>query len=85
MSVGAADELRCRELVELITDYLEGALPTEDARRFEAHLADCDGCSTYLEQMRQTIDAIGHIPPESLSAEASEHLLRAFRGWRGSR
>ncbi|MEO8091231.1 MAG: zf-HC2 domain-containing protein [bacterium] len=85
MSVGVADELRCRGLVELITDYLEGVLPTPDARRFEAHLADCDDCSTYVEQMRQTIEAIGQIPPESLSAEASEHLLWTFRDWRGSR
>lgn len=85
MSVGAVDELRCRELIELITDYLEGVLPTEDARRFDAHLVECDGCSTYVEQMRQTIHAIGQIPPESLSAEASEHLLRAFRDWRSSR
>ncbi len=77
--------LRCQELVELITDYLEGALPSEDARRFDAHLAECDGCSAYVEQMRQTIEAIGQIPPESLSAEASAELLRTFRDWRGSR
>ena len=85
MSVAAADELRCQELVELITDYLEGTLAANDARRFEAHLAGCDACSIYVEQMRLTIAAVGRVPAEALSAEASERLLRAFRDWRALR
>ena len=72
-------------MVELINDYLEGALPAADARRFDAHLTECDACTTYLEQMRETVDALGHIPAGSLSPEACETLLRAFRDWHGSR
>jgi anti-sigma factor RsiW len=83
--MSAVVELRCQELVELITDYLEGALPAADVRRFDVHLAECDGCTSYLEQMRETIDALGHIPAESLSPEASEQLLWAFRDWHDSR
>jgi anti-sigma factor RsiW len=75
-------EMSCRELVEVITEYLEGTLPAEDRARFDAHIADCDGCTNYLDQMRQTIRALGHLPPESLSPEAERALLDAFRDWR---
>jgi anti-sigma factor RsiW len=74
--------LSCREMVELITDYLEGTLPAADAARFDRHLGECDGCRAYLDQMRLTIEALGHLPPESLSPAAEEKLLRAFRDWR---
>jgi anti-sigma factor RsiW len=74
--------LSCQELVELITDYLEGALAPADAQRFERHLAGCDGCTAYVEQMRATIAALGHLPPESLSPQAERELLAAFRDWR---
>ena len=77
--------MRCRELVELITDYLEGALPDSERARFERHLAGCDGCQAYLDQMRETIGALGRLPPESLSPEAERKLLDAFRGWREGR
>jgi anti-sigma factor RsiW len=77
------DEMACRELVEVITDYLEGTLPEPDRARFEAHLAECPYCATYLEQMRQTIATLGELREESLSPEVRERLLRAFRGWRG--
>ena len=50
-------EMPCRELVELVTEYLEDALPAQDRARFEAHLADCEDCNTYLDQMRQTISS----------------------------
>ena len=82
MSEVEIHEMRCRELVEVITEYLEGTLPAEDRGRFERHLAACDGCQAYLDQMRQTIRAIGHLPPESISPEAERALLEAFRGWR---
>jgi RNA polymerase sigma factor (sigma-70 family) len=79
----AADrDLTCKELVELVTDYLEGALPAETERRFEEHLARCPFCQIYLDQMRQTIRAVGHLPDESISREALDTLLAHFRRWR---
>jgi anti-sigma factor RsiW len=71
----------CRELVELITDYLEDRLPPRDRARFDAHLAECEPCRTYLEQFRQTIRTLGRLPEESLSSEARGALLTAFRDW----
>lgn len=76
------DALSCRELVELVTDYLEGALPPAQRRRFDAHLAECTGCVAYLRQMTDTLRAAGRIPEESLSEGAREELLRAFRAWK---
>jgi anti-sigma factor RsiW len=78
------EQLSCRELVELVTDYLEGALPEGGRARFEDHISRCDGCEVYLSQMRQTIELVGHLPAEALSQEAERELLEAFRGWRGS-
>ena len=75
-------EMPCRELVELVTDYLEGGLSVADRARFEAHLTDCDYCATYLEQMRQTVRLLGRLPEESLSDDALQALRAAFRGWR---
>ena len=72
-------EMACRELVELVTDYLEDRLSPVDRARFEAHLAECEACRTYLEQFRQTIRALGRLPEESLSPEARDTLLAAFR------
>jgi predicted anti-sigma-YlaC factor YlaD len=77
--------MTCKELVEVITDYLEGAMPSEDVARFEGHLGECPGCQIYLDQMRGTIKALGHVPPESLSDEAERTLLMAFRDWRYGR
>jgi anti-sigma factor RsiW len=74
-------EMPCRELVELVTDYLENRLSPQDRARFEAHIAECEYCDAYLEQMRQTIRALGRLPEESLSAEAGDALLAAFRDW----
>jgi hypothetical protein len=76
------EELSCQELVELVTDYLERALPSELHDRFERHIAHCSGCQTYLEQMHATIRATGTLTTESLSPEAERALLDAFRGWR---
>ena len=78
------EQLSCQELVELVTDYLEGALSEEERLRFEEHIGPCDGCRIYLEQMRQTITALGHLPEEALSPDAERELLDAFRGWRSS-
>jgi anti-sigma factor RsiW len=74
-------EMPCRELVEVITDYLEDRLSPGDRARFEAHLAECEACRTYLEQFRQTIRVLGRLPEDSLSSEARNALLDAFRGW----
>ncbi len=74
-------EMPCRELVEVVTDYLEDRLSPLDRARFEAHLAACDACRTYLEQFRQTVRTLGRLPEESLSPEARNALLAAFRGW----
>ena len=76
------DDLPCQELVELVTDYLENYLPVRARLRFEAHLAQCSGCRTYLEQMRQTIRAMGRLPTESIESEARHRLLEVFRDWK---
>ena len=81
MSRFAAKELACREMVELVTDYLEGRLSDVDRERFEAHLAKCDACTTYVEQMRQTLAALGRIPEETISAQARTELLVAFENF----
>ena len=77
-------ELTCRELVELVTDYLEGALTSAEATSFEAHLDHCDGCRAYLDQLRHTIALTGQITEASISEPAREALLEVFRSWRGS-
>jgi anti-sigma factor RsiW len=74
--------LTCREMVELVTDYLEGRLDEAERERFEAHVAECDACTLYIEQMRMTVAALGRIPPETVSPEAERELLDAFRDWR---
>ncbi len=77
-----APALTCREFVELVTDYLEGALPPGERQRFEAHLALCPGCETYLSQMRQTVALLGQVTEDSLPPEAQDALLAAFRRWK---
>jgi hypothetical protein len=76
-----ADDLTCQELVELVTDYFEGALPPVERARFEAHRGGCRGCNTYLEQMRQTIRLTGTLTEETLAPETKEALLGIFRNW----
>jgi anti-sigma factor RsiW len=78
----STDDLPCQELVELVTDYLEDRLPATERARFEAHLAICSGCRTYLEQMRQTIRSLGRLPAESIDADTKSRLLAVFRDWR---
>jgi anti-sigma factor RsiW len=71
----------CRQAVELVTDYLEGALPEADRKRFEAHLKGCPHCTAYLEQMRLTIVAAGQVEPEQLAPRARNDLIRLYRQW----
>ena len=76
------NELSCQELVELVTDYLEGALPPTTRTRFEAHLSVCDGCARYLEQMRLTIAAVGRLTEETIEPAARDDLMQLFRNWK---
>jgi anti-sigma factor RsiW len=76
------DPLVCREVVELVTDYLEGALSRAERRRFEAHLAGCPHCTEYLAQMGTTIRLTGRLEPDDLTAEMREDLGELFRRWR---
>lgn len=76
--------MKCAQFVELVTAYLDGALDPATAQRFEAHLAACDGCDRYLDQIRATIRTLGHLPAQSLAPEARDRLLAAFRDWPAS-
>jgi anti-sigma factor RsiW len=85
VSAPPPEEMACRQIVEVITDYLEGTLPRDARDRFEAHLAECPYCESYLEQMRATIEALGELQEESLDDETRNGLVEAFRGWREAR
>ena len=78
----AQAELTCKELVEIVTDYLEGTLPPAERARFDAHLSDCHGCTRYVEQMQQTVRALGKLTEETLPPESKEPLLTLFRNWK---
>jgi anti-sigma factor RsiW len=71
--------ITCQQVVAVITDYLEDDISPEARTEFEAHLALCPGCDEYLAQMRLTIDALGHVPVETLSPDAQSDLLSTFR------
>ena len=75
-------ELACKELVEVVTDYLEGAMPAWDRMRFEEHLAECEGCAAYLDQMRRTIELTGRLTERDVPQPAAETLMRVFRDWK---
>ena len=72
----------CQQVVELVTDYLEQALPPDETSLFEQHVNFCDGCDWYLEQMRATIGTVGRITEEDVPEDTREKLLAAFRGWK---
>jgi anti-sigma factor RsiW len=74
--------MNCRQIVELMTDYLEGALSESDRKRFEAHLSGCDGCTEYLEQLRITMRLAARIADQPVPAELEAELLQAFREWK---
>jgi anti-sigma factor RsiW len=75
----------CNELVELVTDYLEGKLPPSNVERFEAHLEECEACATYLEQIRQSLAVVGALSEETLPQGAADALLAEFRDWKRAR
>lgn len=76
------DELACNELVELVTDYLEDALPQSERSRIDHHIATCDGCTRYIEQIRETITAAGRLTPDDVPAPVVDRLLAVFRASR---
>jgi len=84
MAGGDREEMTCRELVELVTEYLEGALLGDDRMRLEAHLAECPYCEEYIAQMQRTVAALGQLPPEPIDPAREQVLLEAFRGWRSA-
>ena len=77
--------MNCRQVVELMTDYLEGALSAVDRARFEEHLVGCDGCTAYLAQLRMARTIVGRLADEPVPAAVEKELLEAFRSWRSAR
>ena len=73
--------IACQEVVELLSDYLEGALSGRDRRRFERHLDGCPHCTEYLAQMRRTIELTGSITPEDLSPQVQDEFMVLYRQW----
>ena len=78
-------QMTCQQMVELVTEYLEGRLPAAERERFEAHLALCDGCQAYVDQMRALVAELGDTPDIDLSPALEDDLLAAFRDWRAGR
>ena len=76
------NKLTCRELVELVTEYLEATLPPSERARFEAHLATCPECRNHVAQMRYAIQITGTLSEESFPVDTQNELLALFRGWK---
>ena len=74
--------LTCRQIAELVTDYLEGRLPLMQRARFQLHLGMCRHCRAYLRQMKTTIKVLGKLPQEPAPPDLPEELLRRFRNWK---
>ena len=80
--MSVTDDIACREMVELMSDYLEGALVGGDLARFERHLAGCDGCERALDQLRQTVRLTGMLRVEDVPPQERATLLQLYRAWR---
>ena len=74
--------LTCQELVEIVTDYLEGSMTESERARFDAHIQDCHGCTHYLEQMRKTIEVVGKLTEDIAPVDARDGLLEIFLDWK---
>jgi predicted anti-sigma-YlaC factor YlaD len=85
MSLLSPAEIPCQEVVEMVTDYLEGALSRRDRRRIEHHLAGCPHCTAYLEQMRETLRLTGQLVPENLSPEMQREFGEIYERWQDER
>jgi anti-sigma factor RsiW len=77
--------MTCKELVELVTDYLEGRLTAAEVQRFDEHLDLCEGCATYVDQIRATIAVAGSVREEDLPPGSADALLAEFRDWKLAR
>ena len=77
--------MTCRQIVELMTDYIEGNLAAAERARFEEHISGCDGCRAYLAQLQTTRKVLGTIADEPVPAAVERDLLEAFRSWRSAR
>ena len=75
-------DLACEQLVELVTEYLEGGLTDNERERFEEHVVVCGGCSSYLDQMRTILELNGRVTADDLTQETKAELLTAFRNWK---
>jgi len=80
--VNPLNELTCLELVDLVTEYFEGALAVAQRARFEAHLEQCRHCRRYVEQLRRTISTLGELKAEEIPRHVRDELLKTFRGWK---
>jgi anti-sigma factor RsiW len=78
-------KLSCQELVELVTDYLDGTLPRRDRARFDAHIASCGNCHEYVDQFRETVRLTGTLRESDVSPEAADVLLAHFAAWKSKR
>jgi len=76
------EPISCQEVVELVTDYLDGSLSHRERKAFEEHLSGCPHCTNYLDQMRQTIKMTGRLTEEALEPQLRERILEAFRDFR---
>jgi predicted anti-sigma-YlaC factor YlaD len=85
MSRPDATEPTCREIDDLVTDYLEGALAREERLDFERHLVWCNWCRDYLDHMRRTVELTGRPDQTEPPSPLREELLEAFRGWKRTR
>ena len=74
-------DLVCQQVVELVTDYLDGALPESERRRFERHLAGCPHCTEYLAQIRATIELAGRVTPDDLTPQMQDEFIELYRQW----
>ena len=75
------EDVTCREIVQIVNDYVEGALPVDEREAVELHLNLCDGCTDYLQQLRVSIALTGEVPAEALPPELEEELCFAFRSF----
>jgi anti-sigma factor RsiW len=74
-----ADQMQCKQLIQLVTDYLEGTIAEAEREQMEAHMGECKWCGRYIEQTRQVIDALGELDPQRGDSEAWANALAAFR------